>query len=357
MFTFHKPKVFRSGTGCCICGAKSSSSRFTDSKKYENVFEKCFDLEELRTGEICNACVLLVKRFIKLPPGSNRTWHHVVDARSGPGLKSMTRNKKRVKDAAAASEQDMDKTPTKRKHVYKRKGGGASSVVGVARTGTPEVPETRLDKRKQNRSAIKRRNPAARIEGVYEFSGSPYWTKETVCCGMVYRGQQGEVVLDERHYKPWACAHKAAAANAAAAVGSKADSTGSISPTSMVVPGSASDGDSDAHVSPEESLYAAAAAALTADAADAAKAGVVVGKKAGSSGDPDDEGFFDKPAASPSTTDCSTPPPPNLEIDESAGESMDVEDDDEGEEAEEEEEEEDIEDEMAEEEEEERDSN
>lgn len=44
---------------------------------------------------MCNACVLLVKRFKRLPPGSNRHWGHVVDARTGPGLKSMTKFKKR----------------------------------------------------------------------------------------------------------------------------------------------------------------------------------------------------------------------------------------------------------------------
>lgn len=77
MFSFHKPKVYRSTTGCCICRAKSSSSRFTDSKKYEEDFLKCFQLLEPRSGEICNACVLLVKRFKKLPPGSNRNWNHV----------------------------------------------------------------------------------------------------------------------------------------------------------------------------------------------------------------------------------------------------------------------------------------
>ena len=43
------------------------SSRFTDSSKYEDQFQNCFKLEEERVGEICNACVLLVKRWKKLP--------------------------------------------------------------------------------------------------------------------------------------------------------------------------------------------------------------------------------------------------------------------------------------------------
>jgi len=53
------------------------SSRFTDSKKYEDDFMLCFQLDERRSGEICNACVLLVKRFKKLPPGNDRNWRHV----------------------------------------------------------------------------------------------------------------------------------------------------------------------------------------------------------------------------------------------------------------------------------------
>jgi hypothetical protein len=37
----------------------------------------CFQLHERRSGEICNACVLLVKRWKKLPAGSERNWRHV----------------------------------------------------------------------------------------------------------------------------------------------------------------------------------------------------------------------------------------------------------------------------------------
>lgn len=80
MFASHRPRVFRSRLGCCICGAKSSSSRFTSSSKYEILFSGCFQLNEKRQGEICNACVLLVKRWKKLPPGSSKNWKHVRSA-------------------------------------------------------------------------------------------------------------------------------------------------------------------------------------------------------------------------------------------------------------------------------------
>uniref|UniRef100_A0A5F8H1K4 Uncharacterized protein n=1 Tax=Monodelphis domestica TaxID=13616 RepID=A0A5F8H1K4_MONDO len=51
-------------------------------------------LHETRSGDICNACVLLVKRWKKLPAGSKKNWNHVVDARAGPSLKTTLKPKK-----------------------------------------------------------------------------------------------------------------------------------------------------------------------------------------------------------------------------------------------------------------------
>ena len=57
------------------------SSRFTDSGKYEDDCLGCFKLGSARIGEICNACVLIVKRWKKLPANTSKDWAHVVDAR------------------------------------------------------------------------------------------------------------------------------------------------------------------------------------------------------------------------------------------------------------------------------------
>ena len=58
-----------------------SSSRFTDSGKYEEDCLGCFKLGTARIGEICNARVLIVKRWKKLPANTSKDWAHVVDAR------------------------------------------------------------------------------------------------------------------------------------------------------------------------------------------------------------------------------------------------------------------------------------
>lgn len=57
MFGFHKPKMYRSMDGCCICRAKSSSSRFTDSKRYETDFKSCFGWVE---GLLVNTLTLYI---------------------------------------------------------------------------------------------------------------------------------------------------------------------------------------------------------------------------------------------------------------------------------------------------------
>ena len=71
----------------------------------------------MRNGEICNACVLIVKRWKKLPANSNKDWHHVVDARTGPGIKNVFKNKKKEVIHVTTP----DKHVYKRKHVYRRR--------------------------------------------------------------------------------------------------------------------------------------------------------------------------------------------------------------------------------------------
>lgn len=185
MASFHKPKMFRSVDGCCICKAKSSSSRFTDSSKYEEDFQKCFRLQEERFGEICNACVLLVKRWRKLPKNKLRDWAHVVDARAGPGAKSFVKRK-------------TDKTEEfhkiRRKHKYKKQ--SSKKKLMPARSPTPMSDESFC-------SDAGASNSKKRIEDneVTDFFCPSYWTREIICCGVIFRGLLGEFMIDPRCYR------------------------------------------------------------------------------------------------------------------------------------------------------------
>ncbi|KAH8387572.1 hypothetical protein KR093_008002, partial [Drosophila rubida] len=143
MFNFHKPRVYRSTDGCCICRAKSSSSRFTASRKYEKESMQCFNLHEPRNGEICNACVLLVKRYKRLPAGSKRHWGHVVDARAGPGTKSLAKHKKRDDGDATAAGGGSSSLPEKFAKIFKKNRKGKITAAAAATT-TPMEREQQL---------------------------------------------------------------------------------------------------------------------------------------------------------------------------------------------------------------------
>jgi len=163
MTSFHKPKLYRSQDGCCICRAKSSSSRFTSSKKYEAHFSECFKLSELRSGEVCNACVLIVKRWKKLPSNSVKDWAHVVDARVGPGVKNVQRPR----------EENQNTFPKiRRKHLVRK----------------PAPIENKAE-------------ATSEIQDIPGFLDTSYWTRKTVCCGIIYIGLLNEVMLDQRSYR------------------------------------------------------------------------------------------------------------------------------------------------------------
>lgn len=226
MFSFHKPKIYRSLNGCCICRAKSSSSRFTDSKRYEIDFEKCFQIYEHRAGEICNACVLLVKRWKKLPAGSNRNWNHVVDARAGPGTKSMYKIKNRSKEDRQEPATILKK---KHKHKHKHKKGaksgqsvnkppqspsGFSDDVNIgdegysdnynSRTPSPDNSDVSDDESERPTvpQPVSRRRKQSAPSRFSSFLDLNYWKKTEICCGIIFKGQNGEVMVDTALLRP-----------------------------------------------------------------------------------------------------------------------------------------------------------
>uniref|UniRef100_A0A3B5LS76 Sinhcafl antisense lncRNA n=1 Tax=Xiphophorus couchianus TaxID=32473 RepID=A0A3B5LS76_9TELE len=167
MFGFHKSKIYRSNDGCCICKTKSSSSRFTDSSRYEETFRMCFGLSEDRVGDICNACVLLVKRWKKLPHGSKKNWNHVVDARAGPGFK-VTKPKK-IKNSDGKK-----KSKLKKLHKFKRQNSDAHSTTSSMSPAQSPSYSNQSDDGSDIESKQRRSSPS-----IFSFLDRSYW-KSTI---------------------------------------------------------------------------------------------------------------------------------------------------------------------------------
>ncbi|CAH8601530.1 unnamed protein product [Heterobilharzia americana] len=90
---------------CCICGTKSSSSRFTASQRYAEHFGACFGPQAAtRSGDLCNACVLCVKRWLQRGKQPN-FFIQVLDSKKGPGPKHMKEITKRARRREAKQQQ------------------------------------------------------------------------------------------------------------------------------------------------------------------------------------------------------------------------------------------------------------
>lgn len=169
--------MYRSQTGCCICRVKSSSSRFTSSIRYERDFQECFHVTN-RSGDICNACVLLVKRW-RNRVDQGRHWDYVVDLRLNPGSRSILKRKKR-------------QTKIENQSAELRKHGNSCSCEmceGIRSVGNI-VAKRRERKRRE------------REEALMENDGF-YWRKCMIPCGCgpVLIGRDNEIMLDASQMK------------------------------------------------------------------------------------------------------------------------------------------------------------
>lgn len=63
----------------CVCNYRTSWTTSSVAWFHLHALFLALRLSEDRVGDICNACVLLVKRWKKLPSGSKKNWNHVSD--------------------------------------------------------------------------------------------------------------------------------------------------------------------------------------------------------------------------------------------------------------------------------------
>lgn len=182
-----------------------------------------------------------MKRFKRLPPGSNRHWGHVVDARTGPGLKSMTKFKKRKEEQEAGDKvtsmsERLGKLFKKKKKdkSYKKETrslGGSSDDSPPSPTGSQGSDDdddalfgkkffdypTRSTKKRQklekqrrhrrkNPKPMKLRWPQQHLNFfVNVFDNNEHWNYRMTCCGPIYENVELEALLvDVTSFKPCA---------------------------------------------------------------------------------------------------------------------------------------------------------
>lgn len=219
-------------------------------------------LNEDRKGEICNACVLLVKRWKKLPVGSQRNWEHVVDARAGHGSKPLSKinkvkkNKLKLKPIKGKLKQEIitddrennfdipiETAERMKKKLYIPKinrkrvsspsgfsddiqleclssGSGSYHSSPIPSPLNVEVDEdsssncisssqmlnNNNNKGESGQSRTKRRRgkvpPQKNRSSMSSFLDLTFWKREKTCCGIIFKGPFGEILLDRRYLNP-----------------------------------------------------------------------------------------------------------------------------------------------------------
>jgi hypothetical protein len=145
--------------------------------------------------------------------------NQVVDARAGPGMKSMSKFKSKNKKI-----DDSVEKLKKKKHFERAfspalsdKSEGNEDVEmaevdflcedgpsgGSSRTASPrdsDCEENVAVKSRRHKGQAKRRDVG--IPEVSDFICPDYWKREIICCGTIFRGMCGEIMVDNRFLKP-----------------------------------------------------------------------------------------------------------------------------------------------------------
>lgn len=150
-------------------------------------------MSETRSGEICNACVLLVKRWKKLPVGTKKNWNHVVDARGGPSLKITSRPKKIKSISKKARPSQISRL---QKELKRNNSDAHSTTSSASPAQSPSYSNLSDDGSDTELSPGSSRSP------VFSFLDLTYWKRQKVCCGIIYKGRFGEVLIDPHLFKP-----------------------------------------------------------------------------------------------------------------------------------------------------------
>lgn len=132
-----------------------------------------------------------------------KNWNHVVDARAGPSLKTTLKPKK-VK--TLSGNRIKSNQISKLQKEFKRHNSDAHSTTSSASPAQSPCYSNQSDDGSDTEVASgSSRTP------VFSFLDLTYWKRQKICCGIIYKGRFGEVLIDTHLFKP-CCSNKKAVA-------------------------------------------------------------------------------------------------------------------------------------------------
>ena len=204
-----RKKLFRSINGCTVCFVKSGHHAFQNSNKWTKYILRVFNLTENRTNEICSSCVKHILKWRRTPKQSRPNLSHIV--------KTVQQRRPSSRKTRTSSSIELD-TETRGNKVSPKDDvdelSSESELDGdlddtYFDTSSPESIFSEEFVLKQVKDASSQTSflyPALTSPQANDFK-LPYidlskWRQEQICCGVIFRGPSGEVLVDPKWLNP-----------------------------------------------------------------------------------------------------------------------------------------------------------
>lgn len=218
--------LFRSIEGCTICQVKSAHYPFSDSKKWAKYFEKVFSLKENRTTEICHLCLKALKKWRRSPKQYKPSFSGIVNSKY---VERKSSNKKRRHSSLV--EMEIGTKEENKRALMEEDDLLSDSEDEDDDVDSSGVPDTYFDTPSPSSNdedlndtfdavpdvfvTKETKDASCQTTFLYPSLTSPQpndirlpyidlskWRQEQICCGIIFKGPSGEVLVDPKWLNP-----------------------------------------------------------------------------------------------------------------------------------------------------------
>jgi len=225
--------LFRSIDGCTICQVKSARHLFQASQRWSKYFEQVFQLKDNRTSEICHLCLKSLKKWRRAPKTGKPDFSSIVNSkyvkrkssvrkRRHSSLVEMEIGTKEENKLALMEEDDMLSESETSEPDYDSSGvpdtyfdtPSPNSIsdednddVYLANDLPPcidhaSVSTSTADASCQTSFLFPMLTSPQGIDFKLPYIDLSKWRQEQICCGVIFRGPSGEVLVDPNWLNP-----------------------------------------------------------------------------------------------------------------------------------------------------------
>lgn len=225
----------RSIDGCTICKVKSARHAFHDSKKWKKYFSDVFGLPDNRTSEICHLCLKCVNKWRRAPKHAKPDFKDIVNGRDVQPPNRRNSAKKRRLSMVEMEVGTKEENKLALMEEDNLLSGSDQTEDDADSTG---VPDTYFDTPSPNESdaeeegddvafisngdlhtekKVETKEVSCQTSFLFPSLTSPQankdsfklpyidlskWRQEQICCGVIFKGPSGEVLVDPKWLNP-----------------------------------------------------------------------------------------------------------------------------------------------------------